>query len=291
MIIKIKINLNIILLIILILLLISEIKGEKDYGYFYDNPKEEILFDTTTSYLSTLTFPEKELLTPSNMKKEYFSSAKKNRFKIEYYSCLLTSLSSSPLSLIKVTFNITKPIETIIEEVVMNLYVEKEQKLIFPKKYYDEFILEQNRTSSNDGRKKRSTIIYDTFGFKIKSKNNINFKIAKLLLVNFRKKKLNYLANLSGDVQKTYDGDNNTFNIYLKNMPEDFDLYVTLEIFDKNWVTTGEKILVAQRDFHYPNYKVENDNPNKNFFIICLTFILIAFIISVIFILLIFICS
>ena len=287
----IKINLNIILLIILILLLLSEIKGEEDYGYFYDNPKEEILFDTTPSILSNLTFPEKELLTPSNMKKEYFSSAKKNRFKIEYYSCLINSLSSSPLSLIKVTFNITEPIEATIEEVVINLYNEKEKNLIFPKKYYDEFIIEQNKTSSNDGRKKRSTIIYDTFGFTIKSKNNIKFKIAKLLFVNFRKKKLNYLANLSGDVQKTYDGDNNTFNIYLKNMPEDFDLYVTLEIFDKNWVATGEKILVAQRDFHYPNYKVENDNPNKNFFIICLTFILIAFIITVIFILLLFICS
>ena len=286
-----KINLNIILLIILILLLIPEIKGEEDYGYFYDNPKEEILFDTTPTILPNLIFPEKELLTPSNLKKEYFSSAKKNRFKIEYYSCLINNLSLSPLSLIKVTFNITEPIETTIKEVVMNLYDEKQQKLIFPKKYYNEFIIEQNKTSSNDGRKKRNTIIYDTFGFTINSKNNINFNIAKLLLVNFRKKKLNYLANLSGDVQKTFDGNNNTFNIYLKNMPEDFDLYVTLEIFDKSWVSTGEKILIARRDFNYPNYKVEDDNPNKNFFIICLTFILIAFIITVIFVLLIFICS
>ena len=286
----IKIKLNTLLCIILILSLLTDAMGE-DYGYFYDNPKEEILFDTAPTYLSTLVYPEKELLISSNLQTEYFSSAAKNKFKIEYYTCPINIISSSPISSIKVTFNITKPEEMTVKEVIMNLYDEKEKKIVFPKKYYDEFTIEQNRTSSNDGRKNRSTIIYDTFGFNINSKNNINFKIAKLLLVNFRKKKLNYLANLSGDVQKTYDGDNNTFNIYLKNMPEDFDLYVTLEIFDNNWIATGEKILVVQKDFNYPNYKIEVDNPNKNFFIISLTFIIIALILTAIFIILKFICG
>ena len=286
----IKIKLNTLLCIILILSLLTDAMGE-DYGYFYDNPKEEILFDTAPTYLSTLVYPEKELLISSNLQTEYFSSAAKNKFKIEYYTCPINIISSSPISLIKVTFNITEPEEMTVKEVIMNLYDEKEKKIVFPKKNYDEFTIEQNRTSSNDGRKNRSTIIYDTFGFNIKSKNNINFKIAKLLLVNFRKKKLNYLANLSGNVKNTYDGDNNTFNIYLKNMPEDFDLYVTLEIFDNNWIATGEKILVVQKDFNYPNYKIEVDNPNKNFFIISLTFIIIALILTAIFIILKFICG
>lgn len=279
---------DIILLIIPIISLFGYIKGE-DYGFFYDNEKEEILFDTSS--LSTLTYPESQLLTSSNKQNEYFSSAAKNRFKIEYYTCSLNTISSSPLSLIKVTFNITEPEKITVKEIVMNLYDEENKKLVFPKKYYDEFTIEQNKTSSNDGRKNRSTIIYDTFGFTIKSKNNLNFKIVKLLLINFRKKKLNYLANLSDNVLKTYDNDNNTFNIYLKNMPEDFDLYITLEIFDKTWETTNEKILIVQRDFNYPNYKIENDNPNKNFWIISLSFIIIAFILTLIFIVLKFICD
>ena len=173
----------------------------------------------------------------------------------------------------------------------MDLYSSKQSKLIFPDKYNDEFTIEQNRQASNDGRKNRDTLIYDTFGFNIKSKNNLNFKIAKILLVNFRKKKVNYLANLSSDVKNTYNDDKNIFDIHLKNMPEDFDLYITLDMFNKNWEAIGEKILIVQKDFNYPNFRVENANPNKKMFIISLTFILIAFILTVIFVLLKCICG
>ena len=271
-----------------ILLVLSLIIGtySSNYGFFYDNPNEEILFNTNQSIISSAIFSENNLLTPSKKVKEYFSSAKKNRFFIEYYSCLISLLSSSPLSLVRVSFNITEPINETVKEVIMDLYSSNQSKLIFPDKYNDEFIVEQSRQSSNDGRKNRDTIIYDTFGFNIKSKNNLNFKIAKILLVNFRKKKVNYLANLSGDVRNTYNNDINTFDIYLKNMPEDFDLYITLEMFNKKWEAVGEKILIVQKNFNYPNFRVENANPNKRMFIISLTFIIIAFILTVIFVLL-----
>ena len=276
-----------------ILLFISLILGSysSNYGFFYDNPNEEILFNTNQSKILNTTFAENNLLTSSKKVKEYFSSAKENRFFIEYYSCLISLLSSSPLSLVRVSFNITEPRKETIKEVIMDLYSSKQSKLIFPDKYNDEFTIEQNRQASNDGRKNRDTLIYDTFGFNIKSKNNLNFKIAKILLVNFRKKKVNYLANLSSDVKNTYNDDKNIFDIHLKNMPEDFDLYITLDMFNKNWEAIGEKILIVQKDFNYPNFRVENANPNKKMFIISLTFILIAFILTVIFVLLKCICG
>ena len=276
-----------------ILLFISLFLGtySSNYGFFYDNPNEEILFNTNRSKISNTIFPENNLLTPSKKVKEYFSSAKKNKFFIEYYSCLISLLSSSPLSLVRVSFNITEPRKETIKEVIMDLYSSNQSKLIFPDKYNDEFTIEQNRQASNDGRKNRDTLIYDTFGFNIKSKNNLNFKIAKILLVNFRKKKVNYLANLSRDVKNTYHDDKNIFDIHLKDMPEDFDLYITLDMFNKNWEAIGEKILIVQKDFNYPNFRVENANPNKKMFIISLTFILIALILTVIFILLKCICG
>lgn len=276
-----------------ILLFISLFLGtySSNYGFFYDNPNEEILFNTNRSKISNTIFLENNLLTPSKKVKEYFSSAKKNKFFIEYYSCLISLLSSSPLSLVRVSFNITEPRKETIKEVIMDLYSSNQSKLIFPDKYNDEFTIEQNRQASNDGRKNRDTLIYDTFGFNIKSKNNLNFKIAKILLVNFRKKKVNYLANLSRDVKNTYHDDKNIFDIHLKDMPEDFDLYITLDMFNKNWEAIGEKILIVQKDFNYPNFRVENANPNKKMFIISLTFILIALILTVIFVLLKCICG
>ena len=263
-----------------ILSLINIVKAV-DYGFFYDNYKEEIIFYTEQVLLSNTIYPENVLLKSSNMQINYISSALKNKFKIEYYTCPINSISTKPLTLIKVSFNITKEEEKyMVKEVIMDLSRAIEKKLVFPNNYYDEFTIVQDKEASNYGRKARNTIIYDTFGFDVISSNNLNFKIVKILLVNFRKNKVNYLANLSGDILNTYYEKNYIFDIYLKNMPEDFDIYVTLEIIDKNMTTTGKKILIVQKDFKYPNYRIEDANPNKKMFIVALTFILIAFIIT-----------
>ena len=283
-----RISLQILIISVFLSALIKA--NEYDYGFFYDNPKEEIYFDTQSLLSTKFIYKESELLNYQNKQNEYISSARKNEFNIEYYSCPIPSISTSPISLIKVSFDITEPEKTTVKEVILNLEENAEKKVIFPKKYNNEFNVEQNKTTSNEGRKNRNTLIYDTFGFDIKSKNNLNFQIAKLLLVNFRKNKLNYLANLSKDISIVSKSDN-SFSIHLDNMPEKFDLYITLEIFDKKWKSTGEKILVVQKDFDYPNYKIEDDNPNKNLFIISIVFISIAFILTVIFVLIKFICS
>ena len=278
-----------ILAIKLFLLLLIK-TNEYDYTFYYDNSNEEIYFDFEKNISSYTNFKENDLLNYQNKQNEYISSAKKNKFIIEYYSCLIPNLSTSLISLIRVSFDITKPEKTTVKEIFLNLEENSEKKIVFPKKYKSEFTIQQNKTASNEGRKNINSLIYDTFGFNIKSKNNFNFQIAKLLLVNFRKNKVNYLANLSRNIYIVSRKDN-SFIIYLENLPEKFDLYATLEIFDKDWKSTGEKILVVQKDFIYPNYKVEDDNPNKNFFIISLVFISIAFILTFVFILIKLICS
>ena len=141
----------------------------------------------------------------------------------------------------------------------------------------------QNKDSSVKGKEKRDTIIYDTFGFNVRSKSVLNFKISKILLVNFRKNKLNYLANLSYNIRKQT---NNAFDIHLRNLPENFDLYITLDLYDENWEAKDEKVLVVQKEFNYPNYKIEDSNLNKTMLIVSIIFIGITFILIVILVLL-----
>lgn len=263
--------------------LITNIASDDDYGFFYDNYKEEISFNAEKTQLTNYTYKEKDLLISSNKQNEYYSLAKKNKFKIEHYLISIYSLSSSPIYLFRVSFNVTEPEPSTIKEIILDLSGTTEKKLAFPKSFKNYFSIEQNKKASNEGRKRRNVKIYDTFGFSVNSKNYTNFKIAKLLLVNYKDKKLNYLANLSGNVQKTFDNINNTFDIYLEDMPENFDLYITLEIYDSNWKNTEEKILIVQKDFNYPNYILEDNNPNKKLFILALIFIVIAFILIIIF--------
>lgn len=263
--------------------IITDISSDDDYGFFYDNYKEEISFNEEKTQLTNYAYKEKDLLISSNKQNEYYSLAKKNKFKIEHYLISIYSLSSSPIYLYRVSFNITEPEPSTVKEIILDLSGTTEKKLVFPKSFKNDFSIGQNKKASNEGRKIRNVKIYDTFGFSVNSENNINFKIAKLLLVNYKDNKLNYLANLSGNVQKTFDNINNTFDIYLEDMPENFDLYITLEIYDNNWKNTEENILIVQKDFNYPNYCLEDNNPNKKLFILTIIFIAIAFILIIIF--------
>ena len=252
-----------------------------DFCFYYDNSQERIYFTTENNFNSTNnTFLQTKLLVPDNLEKQYISKAGIYIFDIQYYSCLIPSLSNETLELIKVEYNLTEPRNSMMTEILLNF--NNLSGKIFPQKYKDEFIITQSNKISNKARIKRDTLIFDTFGFNIQSKNNLNFNIAKILLVNFRKDKLNYLANLSYNVRKT---SNNTFDIYLKNLPEDFDLLVTLDILDKNF-TTNEKVLIIRKEFEYPKYKIEDANPNKSMIISAITFIVIAFVLIVIFVLL-----
>ena len=264
---------------IIFILIISA--SSQDFSFFYDNSKDQIYLGLENNTYSQ-SYSSNDILNYNNLKKKYYSSAGISRFNIEYYSCNISSVLNKPLDLIKVEYNLTEYDNTLIKEIILDL--NKSNENIFPTKYKNEFIVEENKRAAKRGSENRQTIIYDTFGFTIKSIHNLNFQVSKVLLANFRNKKLNYLANLSYNVKK-YIG-NNTFNIYLKNMPEDFDLLIYIDLCDENWKETGEKILVVKKEFHYPNYKVEEENPNKTMIIIAITFILIGFILIILFTLL-----
>ena len=244
-----------------------------DFGFYYDNSKDEIYLD------SNYNNSEIVLQDSKNVKQHYYSSAGHNKFDIEYYSCH-TSLNMI-LDLIKVEYTLPEFEDVRIKEIILDM--DKLTGNIFPKKYENEFTVSQNKDSSVKGKEKRDTNIYDTFGFNVRSKSGLNFKISKILLVNFRKNKLNYLANLSYNIRKQT---NNAFDIHLRNLPENFDLYITLDLYDENWEAKDEKVLVVQKEFNYPNYKIEDSNPNKTMLIVSIIFIGITFILIVILVLL-----
>ena len=209
---------------IIFILIISA--SSQDFSFFYDNSKDQIYLglENDTSFQS---YSSNDILNYNNLKKKYYSSAGISKFNIEYYSCNISSVLNKPLDLIKVEYNLTEYDNTLIKEIILDL--NKSNENIFPTKYKNEFIVEENKRAAKRGRENRQTILYDTFGFTIKSIHNLNFQVSKVLLANFRNKKLNYLANLSYNVNKLIG--NNTFNIYLKNMPEDFDLLIYIDLY------------------------------------------------------------
>ena len=253
-----------------------------NFGFFYDSSQGQIYFDLEKYDFTNKSYLEDNLLNKDNLKKHYISLAGYNHFDIEYYSCNVSNKLNRSLDLIKVEYNLTEYDNAFVKEIILNMHSISGN--IFPQKYKDEFIVKQNKIASNKGKKNRKTLIYDTLGFNVKSKSGLNFKISKILLVNFRNNNLNYLANLSYNIRKYTD--NNTFDIYLKNLPEDFDLLITLDLYNNNWKETGQKVLVVQKEFNYPNYRIEEPNPNRTMLIISISFIIIAFIIIIILVLL-----
>ena len=262
-------------LTIFLMLFLPNISRSKNVSYNYSYLNDTFTFQTLNkSLINPPILDYSELFSKDNILLEYYSTAKSNKFKIEYYN---VPFFSFPKILIKAYFNSKKvgTVTEILEDVSQNSYFENTNKVVFPKKYYDFFEITQNRYASNEGRKKTKKKIYNTFGFDIKSK--LKYKIEKILLVNYRKEKVNYLANLTPylneDNKKEKNKEINTisYDFHLENLPEDFDIFLTLIIDNSN-----EKILLVQKKFNYPNYKVESVNPNKNFFKISLIITLVA---------------
>ena len=273
-----------------LLYIITIIFTSKSYGYvfYYDNVNELLFFSSLKNDINkSLSFIEDDFFQNSIKTNEYYSGSSHEKFLMEYYSCNIPNISSSKIFLIKISFNITYPIRKTIKEVIIDYHDSIEELLIFPEeKYKNEFTIEARKDNSYQGSKNRGTKIYDTFGFNIKSRNNIKFKIIKLLLITYKKNKLIYLADLTRNVEYTYGKDKNEFDIYLKNLPENFDLYINLNVIED-----GEKILIVKKGFEHPNFGMEKNNPNENMAITSITSIIITFFLIIIFIILIFTCN
>ena len=163
----------------IILILLISIKTQ-DFSFYYDNSKDNIYLTLENNNTTqTQSYSASTLLDSNNYNKKYYSSAGRNKFDIEYHSC---NISSIPFDLIKVEYNLTEYENTLIKEVILNLDNSKQN--IFPNKYKDEFIVEQNKKASNKGRTKRETLIYDTYGFKLIFLTNIIlFRFAYIFII------------------------------------------------------------------------------------------------------------
>ena len=282
---------NILLHVITIFLfvILFNVCYSQNFSYYYSNLNDTLTvqsFKTDSNsklqtLMSSLTYDPSNLLSKDNMLIEYYSSAKSNKFKIEYYD---NSLTSGPKTFIKANFNSKKvgTVTEIFEDIYKNSYTENTNKIVFPKKYYNSFEISQNREASNEGRKRMKKKIYNTFGFDIKSK--LKYKIEKILLVNYRKEKVNYLANLTPylnenkETEKSKEANTISYDFHLENLPEDFDLLLTLSIENSE-----EKVLLIHKNYRYPNYVIESVNPNRNFFKISLIISLVALVLTFIF--------
>lgn len=181
-------------LTISLMLFLPDISRSKNVSYNYSYLNDTFTFQTLNkSLINPPILDYSELFSKDNILLEYYSTAKSNKFKIEYYD---NTLLSGPKTFIKAYFNSKKvgTVTEIFEDIYKNSYTENNNKIVFPKKYYNSFEISQNREASNEGRKRMKKKIYNTFGFDIKSK--LKYKIEKILLVNYRKEKVNYLANL-----------------------------------------------------------------------------------------------
>ena len=261
---------------VFLFLILLNVSHSQSFSYYYSNANDTLTVQTFNKlFMNSFVLDPSNCFTENNLLNEYNSNAKSNKFKIEYYK---NSLFSGPKTLIQAYFNSKKggTIKEIFEDVYENSYTENTNKIVFPNKYFNSFQITQDKEASNEGRKRMKKKIYNTFGFDIKSK--IKYKIEKILLVNYRNKKVNYLANLTpylnvnNSTEASQKSNTISYDFHLKNLPEKFDLFLTLSIENSD-----EKILVVQKNFKYPNYVVESVNPNRNFFKISLIIILIAF--------------
>lgn len=267
------------------------------------SPNPSSTSSNTFSYFSS------QLLTDENLVDSYESSQINGTLTIEYYSI---KVNDSPLTLIKTYFDNIK--EGTITEIIIDFFSEENiiEKKVLPEKYFINDILEveQNKYISRDAFERRGSKVYETFGFEIIAKNDTgnnffsdDFILKKIILLNYRKNKLNYLADLSGNfyentnktetdnydsLDKFYDKEDweiikKRYDFDLENLPENFDLILTLDILDKEGKEKGEKVVVVKKGFQYPNFKVEEPNPNQMLFITSLCGALLAIVVGAVF--------
>ena len=117
------------------LFIIFTLISSNDFGFYYDNSKDAIYLDP--KYNNS----ENVIPNTNSVRQHYYSSAGKNKFDIEYYSCD-TSLNMS-LDLIKVEYTLPEFEDVRIKEIILDM--DKLTGNAFPKKYENEFTVTQKK--------------------------------------------------------------------------------------------------------------------------------------------------
>ena len=274
----------------------------QDFSYYY-NPFLDILFFSDFSlnsnihpYLSINSDPfllitrqevgiePSKILGSSNKYKDYKYSHINGTLHFQYYKI---NLYNTPYTLIK--SELYKKNRKIYHEIFLDSYDIKEKTKIFPNNFKNSFIVKESKTVIRDVYETNNKRIYNTFGFDMINLSSYDYVINKILLVSYDNKKAYYLNDITSLLEITYENEfeNTTkisYNFYMKNLPEKFTLYINLDLINRtNSHLTGDRALIIYKDIHYPHFKIENENPNKNIFIIGFLFIGILFILTIIF--------
>jgi len=259
---------------ILVCLLFLIIKSSKifDKSFYYSEEENIIsIIDFSPDFSSILKYGEtseilttsnnkyelSRILTNENLKDEYKSKHIDGEFLIKYYDINIDEVNFNFISL----FYFVSDVE--FKDIIFEPKNSKKFN-VFPESFEKNFEFNQEKTLADSSRKRRNKKISETYSFSIKKMKNCRFE--KISLFNYRKKKVDYIADLTSNLYNYVELSNENIDYYdfwLENLPEKFNLQITYALTDDDGNYLDKKILIIIKDIKYPNFKeVKKYNPN-----------------------------
>ena len=223
-----------------------------------------------------MSFSAEELLFDENTVKSYSSKAKKDSFIFTYYGF---SIGSNDFKLIKVTYPQSNPND---RDFLIEIPDDNTKVRILPTSLENFFSIEQCKECSF----KRKEKFYESYGFTLSYDERFDAEIEKVILIKKKDKKKSttkakFYANLfpSFKIHSTYKDNGRIYqrnSVYLDEIPFSFELDFVISIKkDELNEFTGRKINLLWKGRHYPNFRIESVNPNRNVFFFSLIIIFI----------------
>ena len=252
---------------------------------------ETILYSGKNQYKiknELLRFKTGELLNSETSKEKYKTKAKNGVFFFDFYEL---KYNETLVELVKISWGEG---DLKFSEVVISAETEEECDC-FPDSKGSFFKIKQSKEASKLGSIERKVSISDTYGFSIEPKFAFG-KINKILLLHKRKGKYDYFTDVTDVCFRTFNESVSIpaknvliskieyFNFNLISLPESFELHITIEVTDDKGKNTEKdgRILYVIKEINYPNFTVEDANPNKIMFVVSVSVIGVAFVLTVI---------
>ena len=270
---------------ILVCLLFLIIKSSKifDKSFYYSEEENKIsIIDFSPDFSSILTYGENSeilttsnnkfelsrILTNENLKDEYKSKHIDGEFLIKYYDINIDEVQFNFITL----FYFVSDVE--FKDIIFEPKNLKKFN-VFPESFENNFEFNQEKTLAESSRKRRNKKISETYTFSMKKMKNSQFE--KISLISYRKKKVDYMADLTSNIYKNVDLSNENidyFDFWLENLPEKFNLQVTYALTDDDGNYLDKKIVIIIKDIKYPNFvELKKFNPNYE---MCISVIIIS---------------
>jgi hypothetical protein len=216
-------------------------------------------YGETTEILSTSNnkYELSTILTNDNLKDEYKSKHIDGEFLIKYYDINIDEVQFNFITL----FYFVSDVE--FKDIIFEPKNLKKFN-VFPESFENNFEFNQEKTLAESSRKRRNKKISETYTFSMKKMKNSQFE--KISLISYRKKKVDYMADLTSNIYKNVDLSNENidyFDFWLENLPEKFNLQITYALTDDDGNYLDKKIVIIIKDIKYPNFvELKKFNPN-----------------------------